>query len=118
MLNKIGLIFGFLVIAGYPSLALEKRCGWLDNPTPANWFLVDRNETWTISAQGGYQARGMANIPDVSEKEYMTTNGSYGYACACMNVSTDKKLRRILSIESFRQLPLRKCREDRSLPAK
>jgi hypothetical protein len=118
MLKKIALIFGFLVIAVSPSYALEKRCGWLDNPTPANWFLVDRNETWTISAQGGYQARGITNISDLSEKEYVTTNGSYGYACACMGVTTDKRLSRILSIQNFTQLPLRRCREDRSLPAR
>ncbi len=116
MLKKIGLIFGFLVIAVPPSYALEKRCGWLDNPTPGNWYLVDRNEQWTISQQGGYTARG-EDIPDLSRKEYITTNRNYGYACACMDVTTDKKLRRILTIQNFRQLPLRRCREDRSLPA-
>lgn len=118
MLKKISLIFGFLLIAISPSYALEKRCGWLDNPTPANWFLVDRNETWTISAQGGYQARGSENIPDLSQKEYVTTNGNYGYGCACMDVTTDKRLKRILTIQNFTQLPLRRCLEDPSLPAR
>ena len=38
--------------------APERRCGWLQNPTPANYWLIDRDGEWTIGAQGGYQAPG------------------------------------------------------------
>lgn len=35
-----------------PANALETRCGYLVNPTPANWLLKDAEGTWTISRQG------------------------------------------------------------------
>ena len=45
-----------------PALGAENRCGILTNPTPANWWLIDRDGEWTIGAQGGYQAEGIENI--------------------------------------------------------
>ena len=30
----------------------ERRCGWLANPTPGNWWLIDADRTWTLSSQG------------------------------------------------------------------
>lgn len=109
------LISGLSIFA-LPSFATETRCGWLQNPTPANWWLKDRDGTWTISAQGGYQARGMDNIPPIGDREYVRTNGNYGYACACLNVTTDSKKMRITRIQSGEQLPLRTCRQDPNLP--
>lgn len=32
--------------------AEETRCGWLENPSPANMWLIDRDDTWAISVQG------------------------------------------------------------------
>ncbi|UBF25473.1 DUF4087 domain-containing protein [Kovacikia minuta CCNUW1] len=100
------------------SSAVEKRCGWLQNPTPANWWLIDRDGTWTISVQGGYRARGMDTIPDLSQREYIATNGSYGYACACMDVTANRRTMRITHIYKTKQLPLRTCRRDPALPQK
>lgn len=99
------------------SIASEKRCGWLVNPTPANWWLTDRDGLWLISAQGGDSANGMENIPDISRGEYVTTNVHYGYACACLNVTTEQAEMKIVNISSFQQLPLATCREDPALPA-
>lgn len=31
----------------------ENRCGWVDNPTPANWWLTDRDGEWVIGVPGG-----------------------------------------------------------------
>lgn len=98
------------------SFAIEQRCGWLQNPTPANWFLVDNAGRWTIGVQGGYQAQGMEAIPDLSRAEYVETNGSYGYACACLRVATNSQTRQITRIYQVRQLPLATCREDPALP--
>ncbi|MBL7685903.1 MAG: DUF4087 domain-containing protein, partial [Deltaproteobacteria bacterium] len=42
----------------FSSEKYETRCGWIDNPTPANWDLTDRDRTWTIGVQGGVQAEG------------------------------------------------------------
>ncbi|MGL4666856.1 MAG: DUF4087 domain-containing protein, partial [Saezia sp.] len=36
------------------AMAAEWRCGWLENPTPANQWLIDRDGAWTISLQGAY----------------------------------------------------------------
>lgn len=34
--------------AGATAQAAETRCGWLQNPTPANWWQDDRGGTWTL----------------------------------------------------------------------
>ncbi|MBB3441662.1 DUF4087 domain-containing protein [Rhizobium sp. BK379] len=98
-----------------PTLAAETRCGWIQNPTPGNWWLDDAQNTWTIMTQGGNdEPEGMDLIPDISERDYVKTNGNYGYACGCMSVETDGE-ERITQILSFRQLPLAKCRNDKAL---
>lgn len=99
-----------------PAAKRELRCGWIYNPTPANWWLDDRDGQWVIGSQGGEQAAGMDKIPDLTESEWVTTNGSYGYGCGCMSVETDRKGHRITRIHSVRQKPLSVCRADKSLP--
>ena len=97
----------------------ETRCGWLANPTPGNWWLTDRDRTWTIATQGSSRrAQNMELIPDISakSKQYVKVNGNYGYACACMDVVTNPKQSSITLIKSFEQLNLALCRNDQSLP--
>ncbi|MGR9164379.1 DUF4087 domain-containing protein [Rhizobium leguminosarum] len=96
--------------------AAETRCGWIENPTPANWWLDDAENTWTIMTQGddAGEVQGMELISDISQHDYVRTNGNYGYACACMSVETDGT-ERITKILSFRQLKLAKCRADKAL---
>ena len=94
----------------------ETRCGWLQNPTPGNYFLLDSQSEWIASAQGGYEAKGMDNVPDISVREYVRTNGNHGYACVCMNVSVDVQSKRIINIESVSQKRLDDCRRDPKLP--
>jgi hypothetical protein len=72
--------------------------------------------TWTIGAQGGYQAKGIENIPNSDGKEVVRTNGNYGYNCACLNVAVNSNLRRIIGIQGGESLPLSTCREDPNLP--
>ena len=110
----ISLVLALAAAAAPP--ATERRCGWLDNPTPANWWLTDRHGEWLIGAQGGYQAPGMENIPDMTVRGWVRTNGFYGHGCACMTVTTDARTRRITRIVSATPLPLRQCRNDRALP--
>lgn len=100
-----------------PANALETRCGWLINPTPANWYLKDTDGTWTLSVQGGYQASGMENIPDLDRAEYVKTNGNYGYACACLDVDTDSNQMRITRVQNTEQLSISTCEQDANLPA-
>ena len=49
--------------ANAPEAAVERRCGWFVNPTPSNYWLRDREATWILSAQGGYEAEGMDDLP-------------------------------------------------------
>ncbi|MDB9514166.1 DUF4087 domain-containing protein [Kamptonema animale CS-326] len=108
-------IISFISVIALPVKATETRCGWLANPTPANWYLKDGDGTWVISMQGGYQAEGMENLPS-DEKEYVKTNGYHGYGCACLDVSTNSNRMRIIAIHSGEALPLSTCREDPNLP--
>ena len=113
-------ILGALLVlaAGTAAEAAETRCGWLQNPTPANWWLDDSEGTWTLMTQGGgLEPEGMDQIPDISEGDYVRTNGNYGYACACMKVETDAGEGRIVAIRSFRQLPISQCANDPALSA-
>jgi len=105
-----------IALAAAPVAAAETRCGWLQNPTPANWWLIDRDGEWLIGAQGGYQAPGMDEMPDMSTRGWVEVNGHYGYGCACMRVATDRATRRVTRIFSATPVPLRQCRRDRRLP--
>ncbi len=114
------LSLAFLALTGSAASqipATERRCGWLDNPTPANWWLTDRDGEWTIAVQGGRQAPGLDALPDMTTRGWVRTNaGSYGYGCACLDVVTDRRTMRITRIASGRPLPLAQCRRDRALP--
>ena len=103
-------------LAAAPPGGVERRCGWLTNPTPANYWLTDRDGEWLIGAQGGYQAPGMDAMPDMTTRGWVRTNGHYGYGCACMDVTVDWAARRITRIVRATPLPLRQCRADRRLP--
>jgi hypothetical protein len=93
--------------------AAETRCGWFDNPTPANASLHDREGEWVISVQGGHQAEG--DWPSFGPKQWVETNGHYGYGCACLRVRADRETHRVTQIESARARPLSACRRDRAL---
>lgn len=97
--------------------AVEKRCGWLENPTPANFSLLDRSGEWTISEQGGYQAPGIEKMPDMTTKGWVVTNaGEHGYGCACLDVQVDEKSGLVTRLVSAEPLPLRRCKLDPKLP--
>src|SRR6266478_2787770 len=95
------------------SKEFETRCGWFSNPTPANAWLQDRFGEWTIGLQGGHQADG--NWPTFKPRQWVSTNGSYGYGCACMRVRVNKQTHEVLEIKSSHARPLAQCRRDPSL---
>lgn len=99
-----------------PTGARVTMCGWIQNPSPANWWIVDALGEWTMATQGGPQAPGMDLIPDLTESQWVETNGSYGYGCGCMSATVDRKSKRVTRIYSFKQKPLATCRADRKLP--
>jgi hypothetical protein len=126
VMRRAGLLLAALAAAAAASpTALQarsaprrvQRCGWLVNPTPANWSLFDREGEWFIGVQGDYQAPGLDKIPDLTGPRWVVTNGSsYGYGCVCLSVQSDARSRRITHIYRVRQKPLAACRADHKLP--
>jgi len=57
------LPLAILILSSYV-FASELRCGWLQNPTPANQWLIDKDGTWDISLEGGYSAPGIEKLKD------------------------------------------------------
>lgn len=101
------------VSSGTGPQRVETRCGWFENPTPGNAWLVDRDGEWDVGLQGGWQAEG--DWPKFGGKDWVKTNGTYGYGCACMSVIADKQNEKIIKIMKVSALPLAKCRSDKSL---
>lgn len=96
----------------------ERRCGWLENPSPANVWLTDRNGTWYIGIQGGLQAEGDWNAL-FPAGQWVRTNGfSYGYGCACISMEVDAQSRYVLAVRDPRAKPLEVCRTDSTLSGK
>lgn len=92
--------------------AASLRCGWLDNPTPGNASLYDKDGEWTIAIQGGHQATGDWP-PDFPPGQWVGNGtGDYGYGCACLKVEVDAEEKNILGILSGKARPLSACRED------
>jgi hypothetical protein len=113
--RRCSAILAFALLA-CPAAAKEQRCGWLVNPTPGNWWLIDRQGEWTIGAQGGFQAPGIDLIPDLTTRDWVVTNGSsYGYGCVCMSADADPKAHRLSRIYSAVQESLSACRRDPEL---
>lgn len=110
------VVMAFSAAASPIPPAAAKRCGWIDNPTPGNWWLRDREGEWTLSEQGGYEAPGMDALPDMSTKGWVETNGPHGYGCGCLTVAVDRNTRQVTRVVSGGPVPLRQCRVDRRLP--
>lgn len=103
-----------LLTLPFSVLAAETRCGWLENPSPANLWLIDADSIWTISEQGGVTVSdsSMDNLPTTNDDEYVRTNVNYGFSCVCLRVDTDRSSSRILVVHSGEQLLLKQCLED------
>lgn len=93
----------------------KTRCGWLDNPTPANYSFYDRDGEWTIGVQGGYQVEDF-EIPKFKRGQWVETpSGSYGFGCACFEMRVDTQTSRVLEIRKSWAKPLAACRKDKAL---
>ncbi|HYW70742.1 MAG TPA: DUF4087 domain-containing protein [Pyrinomonadaceae bacterium] len=93
--------------------AVETRCGWFSNPTPANAWFLDGTAEWTVAIQGGHQAEG--DWPSFKSGQWVKTNGNYGYGCACLQLRVDKQSHEVLEIKSSQARPLSQCRRDPAL---
>lgn len=110
-LLSIALIFSFSSVA---LAKVETRCGWISNPTPANYWINDADGEWIISAQGGYQATGEIEAYPTDE-QMVNTNGSYGYWCGCITGTFDKNEQLVKEILSSSVKSLDVCLEDPNL---
>lgn len=95
-----------------PDAPFETRCGWFQNPTPANIWLDDRDGEWIIGVQGGYQVENDWEWPAFKKGQWVETNGHHGYGCACMRLRVDHESRHVLEIKSSTARPLSACRKD------
>ncbi|MGI9920226.1 DUF4087 domain-containing protein [Vibrio owensii] len=100
--------------------AEETRCGWLENPSPANMWLIDRDGSWDISVQGTSNALDDKSMEllyqaTANENEFVRTNRNYGFSCACLTVDVDEETNSITTIYKSKQLPLKQCLEDISI---
>ena len=115
------LVFAMLAPAPTSTVAeaqtkYELRCGWFSNPTPGNAWLIDKDGEWTIGIQGGYQAEG--DWPEIPDRQWVETNVHYGYGCACVRASVDRRKERIIHINNSYGRPLSACRKDPALRKK
>ena len=93
----------------------ETRCGWFENPTPANIWFYDREGEWTIGVQGGYQLPKHWPWPAFKSGQWVRTNGEHGYGGACFQMRVNKQTLDVLEIKTSRARPLTVCRRDPSL---
>ena len=116
MLQRV-MLCTLLTVIALPAFAapakVERRCGWFENPTPANATLTDRDGVWEIASQGGYQAEG--EWPTFNDQQWVRTNNHYGYGCACVSASADPRTHRLDQLHKAKARPLSACRNDPSL---
>lgn len=105
-----------MIVSLCPALA-EEHCGWLENPTPGNWWLKDSHGLWIISAQGGPHAEGIEKLLHPAPDRFVAANGQYGYWCACLSGTFDVHAQTMTRVDSARASPLSVCRNDKALPA-
>jgi hypothetical protein len=108
------------MLSALTAIAEETRCGWLENPSPANMWLIDRDGSWDISVQGtpnilDDKSMELLYQATANENEFVRTNQNYGFSCACLTADVDKEKKLITAIYKSKQLPLKKCLEDISI---
>ncbi|AIV05958.1 hypothetical protein LA59_10950 [Vibrio harveyi] len=108
------------IFSALAATAEETRCGWLENPSPANMWLIDRDGSWGISVQGTSNALDDKSMEllyqaTADENEFVRTNRNYGFSCACLTVDVDEEINSITTIYKSKQLPLKQCLEDISI---
>ena len=98
------------------SAATRHLCGWIENPTPANWSLTDRSGEWIIGVQGGRQADGDLPDFDIGRRYWVKTQpNGHGYGCACIDAEVDEVTREVATVVKAKVLRLSVCRRDRAL---
>lgn len=73
--------------------AAERRCGWLENSSPSNWYLTDADSSWILMESSEQEPSASIDLPSFREEKgwFVKTVGSSGYGCACLSVTVNKK---------------------------
>lgn len=112
--------FIFIASGQAETKKIEKRCGWISNPSKDYLFITDSQASWIISAMNDYYAPGFEkiSIPNPESDKYVRNNGGYGYFCGCMDVETGggAALPHVKEIHSFKVNSIKTCLEDQNLP--
>lgn len=115
-MNAKILLAALTLISLNAAAATQNRCGYIENPTPGNYSLIDSAGEWIIAVQGGHQAEGNVAAPrSANDPEVVLTNGNYGYWCGCVTATVDAQEKKILKIKASRMLALKTCLQDRKL---
>ena len=111
------IIAAVLAVSG-PALAAGAKqhlCGWVENPTPANWTLTDKTAHWIINVQGGQQAGSMPDFQKGAAYWVKTQPNGYGYGCGCIAASVDTSKHLVTAFTMASVLKLSVCRKDKAL---
>lgn len=120
-MRKITCLF-ILAIASNSAIAQspERRCGWVFNPTPANWWIEDKDGAWYLSRQGdaSLQSNGFMGLPDEAfqfGQEWVNLNdfNTYGHGCGCVEGHFAGSF--AVLVEAMQPLPLARCELDPAL---
>jgi Protein of unknown function (DUF4087) len=98
------------------SATAKVLCGWYDNPSPQNAYLIDRTGEWVLSEMGGHQTEGDWNPNFKKSQWFLSGSGGYGYGCACMKVVTNKTSMQITRVLSAKARAIDACYFDKTLP--
>ncbi|MCD5989318.1 DUF4087 domain-containing protein [Pseudomonas sp. CDFA 553] len=112
-LSLLSVALACFILPVHAADKVERRCGWFENPTPANATLTDRDGVWEIASQGGYQAEG--DWPQFSDEQWVPTNRNHGYGCSCITASADADTHRLNNLTKAIARPLAACRNDATL---
>jgi hypothetical protein len=118
IVSLVAALVASSAFAAEVELKTQTLCGWFENPTPANIFLIDRSGEWTIGIQGGQQIEDDWPWPKFNDSQWIKNNGHYGYGCACITGVVNVSTRDVISISSSRAQSLNICRTDRAIKMK
>ncbi len=116
MFRALVIISAVVATPAFAASPTQRLCGWIENPTPGNWWLTDRRGEWIIDTQGGHHAEG--DLPDfgTSRKYWVATQpNGHGYGCACINAVVNARTKEVMKIVRTNIRPLLACRRDRAL---
>lgn len=110
------LLLSLSLLLSFNLNAKERRCGWLENPSPANLWLIDKDATWFISAQGRFNLdnESVDLVYDAikNDQNFVRTNRNHGFSCACLTVDVNQDAKEIVKVYESTQLNLKRCLED------